>query len=391
VKAYIVENKKKIEPFDEYPRTCLIKNKPLMELQKESFSALGLEPILVSNHHEVDDPDEYIILNDSLYFTSELLEEFILRSKRQRTCTVCALKAGVTTLRSITSVQDVKIGVNYIEYDLCYVPKNKFRGESYPLIIDPDKIQFHIPMPKHVCGANQYSIPMSDKLIIQINHWVNLWVANILSLLEIGARLQKKSIIRKTVLAIKAMSFNRWTILSQLNKIGENCDIHPTAYIEGSTIGDNVTVGAGAIIKESVIGKDAFIGNGVIIEESVVGEKSTILSGHILYSVLYPGTFTVTQMISASLIGRDTFLGSGVIPTDFRLDGKSVAVMRDGIKVDTGNTFVGVCIGHEVYLGSGCIVAPGRIIPNGMRITPDKNRIIEKPNRDIPGFRSIKS
>jgi len=186
------------------------------------------------------------------------------------------------------------------------------------------------------------------------------------------------------------MSFNRWKILSQLNKIGEKCDIHPTAYIEGSTIGDNVTVGAGAIIKESVIGKDAFIGNGVIIEESVVGEKSTILSGHILYSVLYPGTFTVTQFISASLIGRDTFLGAGVNLADFRMDGKSVMVMRDGIKVDTGNTFVGVCMGHEVYLGAGCIVAPGRIIPNGMRITPEKDRIIEKPNQDMPGFRSIK-
>ena len=84
-------------------------------------------------------------------------------------------------------------------------------------------------------------------------------------------------------------------------------------------------------------------------------------------------------------------MGGGVILTDFRLDGKSVMVMKDGIKVDTENTFIGACLGHEVYLGTGCIVAPGRIIPKGMRITPDKERIIEKPDQNMQGFRSIKS
>ena len=278
MKAYITENKKKIEPFDEYPRDCLIENKPLITIQRESLSALGLKPVSISNPREVDDSDEYVIFNDGLYFTPELLKEFISRSQRQNKCTVCALKPGITAIRTVTTVQDVKVDVNHIKYDLCYLPKERLRGESYPLIIDSDKIQFHIPMPKHVCGSNQYSIPMSDKLVIQIDHWVNLWVANILSLLGVGARLKKKSIIRKTALAIKARSFNQWKILHHLNKIGRNCDIHPTAYIEGSTISDNVTVGAGAIIKESVIGKDVCIGNGVIVEESAVGEKSTILA-----------------------------------------------------------------------------------------------------------------
>ena len=246
-------------------------------------------------------------------------------------------------------------------------------------------------MPEHMCDGKKYLVPITEKFIVQINHWVNLWAANITTLLAEGARLQNKSKIRLAILAIKARSFNQWKILHHLNKIGRNCDIHPTAYIEGSTISDNVTVGAGAIIRESVIGKDVCIGNGVVIEESVVGEKSTILHGHIMYSVLYPGTFSVTHIISASLVGRDTFIGGAVILADFRFDGKSIMVMKDGIKVDTENTFVGACIGHRVYLGSGCIVAPGRTIPKGMRITPDKGRIIYKPDQNMPGFRSIKS
>jgi len=84
MKAYIAENKKKIEPFDEYPRDCLIENKSLITIQGESLSALGLKPVSISNPREVEDSDEYIIFNDGLYFSQELLKEFVARSKIQR-------------------------------------------------------------------------------------------------------------------------------------------------------------------------------------------------------------------------------------------------------------------------------------------------------------------
>jgi NDP-sugar pyrophosphorylase family protein len=188
--------------------------------------------------------------------------------------------------------------------------------------------------------------------------------------------LKRKSKAELLWLAIRAKSFNQWKILRSLNKIGRNCDIHPTAYIEGSTIGDNVSVGAGAVIREAVIGEGVSIGNGVVVEESVIGYKSTILNGHILYSVLYPGVFSVTVMISASILGADTFIGSDAILTDFRFDGKNVTVMKDGKPVDSGNVFLGSCLGHNVRLGSGCIVAPGRSVPCGLQIVADKDRTV---------------
>jgi len=195
------------------------------------------------------------------------------------------------------------------------------------------------------------------------------------------------------IFALKARSLNRWKILCQLNKIGRNCEIHPTSYIEGSTLGDNVAIGAGAIIRESVIGNDTFIGNGVIVEESIIGEKNTILDGHIMYSVLYPGSFSGAQWLGVSLIGKDTFIGANVTLTDSRLDGKNVTVIKDGAKIDTGNKFIGCCLGHGVYLGAGCIIAPGRTIPGGTRITPEERRIIRvcNSNQNVPGFRLVKN
>ncbi len=320
-------------------------------------------------------------------------EEFIVRSQKQRNITICALKSGITTLRTVIAVQEVKIHQNHIEYNLHYLPEKKFRKECCPLVIDPDRFYASIPMPKHVCDSEEYLMPMTEKFVVQINHWANLWAANIITLLTEGARLQNMSKVKLVLLGLKARSLNKWKILVQLNRIGRDCTIHPTAYIEGSVIGDNVTVGAGAVIRESAIGSNSFIGNGVVVEESVIGEKSTILNGHILYSVLYPGTFTVAQFISASLVGRNTFIGSGVTLTDFRFDGKDVLVTKGGAKkIDTGNKFLGCCLGHGVYLGSGCTVTPGRAIPPGTRITPEKNRIISGSDFGgrIPGFRVIK-
>jgi acetyltransferase-like isoleucine patch superfamily enzyme len=393
MRAYIVQSDKIIEPFGDYARDCLVRNEPLSELQKRTLLELELEPVCVSGPDEIHDPEPYIIINDNLYFTRELLKEFIERSGTAGECTVCALKAGLVTLRSAVSVQDVKPCFDdYFEYPLYFSPGGRLRKSYRYIKINPDQDSISIPMPEQICGDEKYLVPLTERFIIQVNHWINLWAANISTLLEEGARLQKMPKITAVILALKAHSLNQWKILGRLNKIGQGCDIHPTAYIEASTIGDNVTIGAGAIIRESVIGKGTFVDNGVIIEKSVIAEKNLILDGHIMYSVLYPGTSASTHRVITSLIGKNALIGADVTLTNFRFDGKSVMVIKDGTKTDTGNQFIGCCLGHGVYLGAGCIVAPGRTIPGGLRITLEDTRIIRACHldQDIPGFRLVK-
>ncbi|MDD2732291.1 MAG: hypothetical protein PHI53_03810 [Candidatus Pacebacteria bacterium] len=376
MKAYILRTEKKLDPFNEHPGGCLIGNKTLEKLRRKILLGLSLEIVVVSDVSQIDDKQEYIFLHDSLYFTEELLSEFIAKSRKQKSVTTCALKSGITTLRTATSVQEVKRYPDRVEYNLHYSPEKKYRGGYSYVVIEPDQFSTSVPMPEHMCGSEEYVIPMTEKFIVQVDHWVNLWVVNIMIILAEGARLRRASKRKLFVLAVKAFSLNKWKILERINRIGRGCDIHPTAYIEGSIVGNDVKIGAGTIIRESVIGDNVFIGNGVVVEESVIGEKSTILNGHILYSVFYPGVFSVTEMVSASLIGRNSFIGSKATLTDFRFDGENVMVLKDGVKIDTGNKFLGSCLGHGVYLGSGCVVAPGRMIPQGLHIAPEKNRII---------------
>jgi len=376
MKAYVVRNDKKIEPFGEPARDCLVLNQTIADSQAGVFAGVGMEMISVLSASQIVDPNEHVVLGDNLYLTPELLCEFVERSRREKNIAVCALKCGLTTLRTAVIAQNTPTHNGYTEYDLRYFPEAKHGGTTRPVIIDPDDFSASVVMPHHMCGAEKYLVPMTERFVVQIDHWVNLWAVNIAAILASGARLQKSSKAKLLFLALKARSFNKWKILCQLNKIGSNCDIHPTAYVEGSVIGDGVAIGAGAVVRESVIGKGSFIGNGVIVEESVIGEGSSILNGHILYSVLYPHSFSVAEMVSASLVGRDTFMGLNSTLTDFRLDGKNVTVLKDGIAIDSGNTFLGSCLGHGVYLGSGCIVAPGRTVPNGLRLASCKEKTI---------------
>ena len=43
MKAYIVQSQRRVEPFGDHPRDCLIGNQPLAQHQEETLRALDLE------------------------------------------------------------------------------------------------------------------------------------------------------------------------------------------------------------------------------------------------------------------------------------------------------------------------------------------------------------
>lgn len=382
---------KTIEPFGDHPRDCLITNRPLSNIQQEAIASQKLSFIPITDPGQIKDIEEHLVFNDYLYFTPELLSEFISRSRSLRCRTVAALKPGISTLRCMATTQSVDKHEDYIGYYLYYVPAEEYRNNDLQtVVINPDQTSEFVPMSTHMFGGSEYHVPLTDKLLIQIEHWANLWGANIATLLAGLARVKTRHKLNLLWLALKARSLNQWNVLHKANRIGRGCDIHPTAYIEGSTIGNNVKIGAMSIIRESVIGDNSYIANNAAVELSVIGGGSVLQSGVVVqYSVLYPGAFTTAAGLNACFLGRDTFIGGGATLADFRFDGNSVTVVKDGEKIDTGNTFLGCCLGHGVYLGSGCIVAPGRAIPNGMRINPEESRIISKCSmeQEIQGYR----
>ena len=391
--AYMVESSKKIEPFGDHPRDCLIGNRKLGDIQKEVLQSLSLTLKTTSNAKQIEDPEEHIIFNDSLLFTKEILQEFIIQSRKLKGPTICAVKPPDLTgvFDRVLATQDVRVYPDRVEYGLRYVPTFISRGDPVPVLIDVEQHCGKIPVPEQVFGCRDARVLMSDRVLVQIDHWVNIHNGNMAMLEAVPARfLNSKARMFSAVLS--ARSTNQWKLLHQINKIGKNCNIHPTAWIEYSILGDNVIVGAGAIITGSLVGDNSVIDNSVTTYFSVVGSRCYIGGGATMrFSVLYPGITTMARLVNYAVCGRDAFLGDGVTLSDYRIDGRNVTVMKDGMQVDTGSRVSGACLGHEVYLAAGCIVGPGRAIPNGMHVAPERSRYISSWDAgcNIPGHQRV--
>jgi len=393
MKAYLVHSDRRIEPFGDHPGDCLIANDRLGHIQENTLAGLGIPIEAVSTATQIADEGEHLVLSDTLFFTKELVADFILKSQAQRGPTVCSVKPSVATARAVIAAQDVMVKPDRIEFFLRYLPPVANRDQpERPVILTIDESE-SIPIPEHMIGGpGGYQVPMTPKLILQVDHWANLWGANIAWLLAESARLLSASKMRQIGLAFKARSTNPWKVMQRTNKIGRNCDIHPTAYIEGSTIGDNVTVGAKTTVRESIVGDGTYLGDNSTVHLSVLGEGCNLQSGSLTeFCVLYPGVCSNDRIIAISMVGRDCFIAGNVIFTNFRLDKKNIMIKKGPALVDSGNRFLGSCVGHNVYLGAGCVIAPGRTIPNGTRLAPEENHVIRScvDGEEVPGYRRI--
>ena len=350
---------------------------------------MGMELVDVDDVDEVDG-GERIVFPDHTVFTKNLISEFVSRSRKEGTATACCLKKGYATLRSVTSTMSVLDNGDNYQYELFYYPEGKSVDGSRPLVIDPDEDAAFVRFPEHVVPGKDYVAPLTTKRIFHIEHWSNLWAANISGVLGRIREFKSSPKLKLLAMALRARSSNPWKVSSKNVIIGKNCDIHPRAYLENAVIGDNVEVGAGAVIRGAEIGNNVVISNNAIVFMSVVGDDCALISGCCMqFTLAFPGVVQANRFLNDVTMGRNSFVGDGVTLTDFRFDGQNMKVMHKGRLVDTGGVFLGSCVGHNSYLGSGVIVGPGREIPNDVKVVVNRSRMIM--NGDLNGdFQIIK-
>ena len=113
--------------------------------------------------------------------------------------------------------------------------------------------------------------------------------------------------------------------------IGRRCLVGNHAMIRGATrIGDGTRIGFGAEIKHARIGAGVSIGPQCYVADSVVED--------------------------------DVYLGAQVRTSNHRLDRRTVSVVVDGRRIDTGLEKLGCHVGARASLGIQVIVLPGRVI-----------------------------
>ena len=375
IEALIETSQTTVTPFLEHPQQLPILNKKLVDHQCKLLDDLGIR-IIDRENRNVE--KGLVVLKDTVFCSKELLVTFLEESLRSDRPTQCAIKKGAVTQRSTIGTMDVDDRGESVGYRLYYYPPGSDPAASWtPIVIDADEYVQEMMFPDHFVPGKAYKVPVTTKIILQIEHWANLWACNIAGLLSNIAALRRNR-SKQLWLAVKALSTNQWWVSSKNVQVSEGCDIHPTAYVENSIIGEGVEIGARSVIRGSMIGDHSVIHNNCTVAYSVLGDDCQLRDGAaVTYSLLFPGALTTCPFLNTSVMGRDSFFAIGSVLTDFRFDGRPVTVLKEGKVVDSGHIILGGCLGHHAYVGAGVTIAPGREIPNGARLLPERYKLVE--------------
>jgi carbonic anhydrase/acetyltransferase-like protein (isoleucine patch superfamily) len=380
--AHIVRTGRRIAPFDDPVGEALIKQKPLAEHQREVLSELGYEVRHISAGEAISgDSHSSLLLHDDLYFNAATIREFVRVARDSPASSQCAIAKDTAFARIFTPLQD-KESPHWTRFPLFHLRGNDL-SRCDVKVIDIHEHQVPIHVPPHMRGPTDPIVPLTTTPLVQITHAYDIIFANVACLNVRFAELLG-SPTRKLLSVIRARSAHPARVLSTLNKIGRNCDIHPTAYLEGAEIGSGVHIGANAVVRMSSIGDGCNIGDGSVVKHSVVGEGSVLFDDLTLgFAVCYPETFLIHGPYHLSLFGRSSAMFATILD-DFRLDGQPIRVEIDGQLVAYPFAFIGSIIGHRTRVAGGSIISPGRILPNDILIFPSPGAVLTRIPRDVP-------
>ena len=139
--------------------------------------------------------------------------------------------------------------------------------------------------------------------------------------------------------------------------IGRGTRIGPGAVIEGPAwIGENVNIRPGATLRGGI-----WLGDGSIVGSSTEVKRAIFLPGARAPHLSYVGD---------SILGRGVNLGAGTILSNFRHDGKEIAIPMESGRVETGRRKLGAILGDGVLTGCNSVLQPGTVVGRGTRIYP---------------------
>jgi len=224
-------------------------------------------------------------------------------------------------------------------------------------------------------------------MVHQIDHWSHLLRVNHLAIgvLAEEARLfwERAPWWRKVWMAIRvlaaARSINPSIVARALTEKGKNVRIHPTASVEACRIGDDVEIGAYSVVRASVLADGAKVEEHATIGLSVIGAGARV--GRYAMAnlcVLDAGCQVSTGGgYQASIFGRDSFMAWGATGLDLSFGGH-IKVMHRGERVDSGQHFLGVAIGHRARIGNGVRLNHGVAVPSDAFVVAPGEDLLRK-------------
>lgn len=342
---YVLEQDRRIEVFDDPVADALILGRPLSVWQAYAAANAGLEVKRVRSLEGIAPP--YFVMDEDVHVTTRFLIDF----SRRAMAGAKNVRAGVLSNVAIDAVANAHPRAERVPGGVCYALRYvaDATGDFTPLLLEMDDLGYSTTrLPAAIQQNNPVVFCESTRAILQIGSPLHVYQANMHQNLERASAL-----------------------LDGSNDIGKNCDIHPTAYLEGCTIGDGVSIGAHAVLRWCDVGDGAHIYDSVNMMRGIIGEGTTVhLQHRVVHAVTYPECFLISGALQFSIMGRASAIFAAWI-TDARMDEQGVRTVIEGEVVDSGMRFLGAIVGHRAKVTAGVVTAPGRVVPSGATVHPD--------------------
>ncbi len=404
MKRIIIREPTPILPFGEPARDLRILNKALWLHQRDLLARHCKGASEVDSLAEITrfSQGELLIHKDNLFFNAKLIDTFVSQARAtQQACQIAFAKDDRTITAHALRLQDgIRLEGEVYLADLYYYPSGE-RQPPKPLVIATEASEmgyYHIPSYMANQGDLVFQVPL--RAFLSIENWVHVFLANTPLGVFNWARqtedvmnrgrlrdflhwqqadwqaLRPKIALLLTALGEKLNPFeakwrNHFLACKNLVKIGKNCSIDPTAIIHGPTVlGDNVYVGPGAVITNSLIGSNVNIMQGSQVMLSVISDRCFLPfnAGVFMSTLMEDSTVAQNTTLQLCVVGRNSFLGANNVCTDLDLFGQPIQTYHkskfaaEGELQDVGLPVLGSAIGHHCKIGSGFILAPGRMV-----------------------------
>lgn len=308
-----------------------------------------------------------LVFHANCLFTSQFLED--------------ALKYLETADKTQNIQYGLKLNENTLRFSL---PTEKnaetrklsffFKANNDPVYqyveLTGQEFEMKIPMPKQIVPPGYYSLSQSEVFAADIISPFHLLQANMgLNMNRIIPNQKRipKSLREKWT---KPNNFFAVLGLKLMNRKGKNCNIHPSAVVEGCILGDNVIVGANAVLRLSIIGSDTHISDSAVVTYSVIGERNYVSAlNQLSFCLTYEDVFTIHGPYQFSVFGRSTAVFA-TINCDIRLDEKTISIETSNGVINSEQHLLGIAYGHGSKVGASNIIASGRLVPNKTILNP---------------------
>ena len=416
---YLLRQNQRLSPFNERLDTLPFAETSIHEERQRITQKLGL------HLEECEPTDELthisfpaLLITENCFVSEKALVDFLKVCAEQNTICQLALAHTPSTeyTRPVASVTIDELTPNgpgalspkakgpeakatqRVRYNCFYLPQKPQAATFKELVelcvhdsqaVIVPKREIIIPLRLPLLGTkeeNTLAYPITSTVACHIDHWVHLLWLN-----QLAFAIRWNEIVRAHPLwtvskIIQTCSLKPEKLLPKMNRVGRNCNIHPTAYLEGCIIGNNVTIGARSTVRNCVLGDDVVIDDHANVLSSVLAKKVYVSpKTYVVWSLADEEAVISNYKLQVSVLGKKASTSTWAGLVDAKLKG-FVDVMHQGQKHSTERRFLGSCMGHNAYIGAKVLILPGREIPNDAFIAMRPDELIQEVPEELePG------